>query len=97
MIADTGIAVYYVTASSQEQAQQISKGLVEARLAACCNIVKGVKSIYSWQGVLNEDSEVLIMIKSRQSLAEKLSKKVKQLHSYEVPEVIGVPVIGGSK
>jgi len=79
------LAVYYVTASSNEEAESIAAALVESKLAACANIVQGIKSIYVWEGHVNKDNEVLMIIKSRLSLLKQIEQKVKSLHSYKVP------------
>lgn len=84
-MSQTQLAVYYVTAASPEQGQAIAKGLLEARLAACCNVLDGVTSTYVWQGAICSDKEVLLVIKSRLSLLPQIEAKVKELHSYDVP------------
>lgn len=89
--------VVYVTASSQEEARCIGKKLVEEGFAACANIVPNIRSIYIWKGELCEDSEVLLIIKSRKIHIDKIVKRVKDLHSYQVPEVIALPIIQGSE
>lgn len=89
--------VVYITASSEDEATLIARSLVEARLAACVNIINNVRSIYSWHGKIEDDSEVLMLAKTRKELFSKLTEKVIQLHSYDVPEIIATPVIDGSK
>lgn len=89
--------VVFITASSEEEAAIISHGLVEARLAGCVNIVRGVRSIYIWQGKMEDESEVLMIAKTRRELFGPLLKRVKELHGYTVPEVIAVPIIEGSE
>ncbi|MFA5353830.1 MAG: divalent-cation tolerance protein CutA [Thermodesulfovibrionales bacterium] len=88
--------VVYITASSEEEAAEISRALVEERLAGCVNIVRGIRSIYSWEGRVEDEAEVLMIVKSRRGLFERLSRRVKELHSYTVPEVIALPVMEGS-
>lgn len=88
--------VVYITASSEEEAAEISRALVEERLAGCVNIVRGIRSIYSWEGRVEDEAEVLMIVKSRRALFERLSQRVKELHSYTVPEVIALPVMEGS-
>ena len=87
--------VALMTASSADEAERISAALVEKRLAACCNIVKGVTSIYEWKGKLEKGEECLVIIKTRRELFEKLSSEIRSLHSYEVPEIIALPMIAG--
>lgn len=90
------LVVLYVTAPNREEAEGIAEDLVKNRFAACCNIVTGVNSIYFWKGKLNNDAEVLMVVKSRESLIERIASRVKELHSYKVPEVIAMPIVGGS-
>ena len=86
-----------ITTSSSEEADRIAKALVQERLAACVNIVPAITSIYRWQGEVHRDSEVLLIAKSRPELFESLAARVKALHSYEVPEIIALPIVAGSK
>jgi len=90
-------SVVFVTASGEEEAARIAHALVESRLAGCVNIIRGVRSIYGWQGKIEDDTEVLMIVKTRGSLFSELSKKVKELHGYAVPEIIGIKVGDGSK
>lgn len=89
--------VVYITAPNEEEAEKIAKAIVEAKLVGCVNIIKNVRSIYSWQGKIEDDAEVLMISKTQKHLFEELSKKVKELHSYTVPEIIALPVIKGSQ
>lgn len=89
--------VCFITAPNEDEAVNIARTLVGCRLAACANIVKNVRSIYSWQGAIEDDAEVLMIVKSKRSLFHKLSEKVKEIHSYDVPEVIALPIIDGSE
>ena len=86
----------FITVSNEEEAAKIARTLVEARLAACVNIVRGIRSIYSWQGKIEDEPEVLMMAKTQKGLFDSLSKKVKELHSYSVPEIIALPIVEGS-
>ncbi|MCL5024545.1 MAG: divalent-cation tolerance protein CutA [Nitrospirae bacterium] len=88
--------VVFITASNEEEAAKIALALVGERLAGCVNIVKGIRSIYRWQGKVEDEAEVLMIAKTRRELFGALSKKVKELHSYSVPEVIAFPVAEGS-
>jgi len=87
----------FITTSSSEEGQRIAETLVQERLAACVNIVPAIISIYRWQGEVHRDSEVLLIAKSRPELFESLAARVKELHSYEVPEIIALPIVAGSK
>jgi periplasmic divalent cation tolerance protein len=89
--------VVFVTASGKKEAQKIADGIVGEKLAACVTIVESVASVYWWQGKIEKSKESLLIIKTKKSLAGKLIKKVKSLHSYTVPEVIALPVIAGNK
>jgi len=89
--------VVYITAPNEEEAAKIAKILVEERLAGCVNIIKDIRSIYSWQGKLEDEKEVLMIVKTRLELFSALTSKVKELHSYTVPEIIAMPIADGSK
>ena len=89
--------VILITAGSVEEGEKIANALVESRLAACANIIPSVKSIFFWEGKTCQESEVLLVVKSRRQLLEKIIDKVKQVHSYKVPEIIALPVIDGSR
>ena len=88
--------VVFMTAPNEDEAAGIARALVEARLAACVNMVKNIRSVYSWQGNIEDEAEVLMIAKTRKDLFEALSEKVRELHSYEVPEIIALPIIAGS-
>ncbi len=88
--------VVYITAPSEDAAAVIARALVEQKLAACVNIVRNIRSIYSWQGKIEDDAEVLMIAKTQQKHFGALSEKVKELHGYDVPEIIAVPILKGS-
>jgi len=88
--------VVFITVPNEEDGAAIAQALVESRLAACVNIVKNVRSIYLWQGKIEDDSEVLMIAKTRLELFNALESRVKELHSYDVPEIIALPIIAGS-
>ena len=89
--------VVMVTASSEEEAETMGKQLVEERLVACANCLPGVRSIFVWQGELCDESEVLLIMKSQRSYVSRIVRRVKELHSYDVPEIIALPIIDGSE
>ena len=89
--------VCFITAPNEDEAAKIARSLVEAKLAACVNMVKNIRSIYSWQGNIEDDAEVLMIAKTRRGLFNELSTTVKNLHSYDVPEVIALPIVDGSE
>ncbi len=88
--------VIFITAPNEDEAARIARALVEARLAACANIVRNIRSVYTWQGNIQDDSEVLMIVKTQKDLFNAVSGKVKELHSYDVPEIIALPIIDGS-
>ena len=85
----------YVTAGSEDEAAGIGRTLIDERLAACVNILP-VKSIYRWEDTIEQESEVVMFVKTRASLAEKVTERVKSLHSYEVPCIVVLPVKQGN-
>lgn len=85
----------YITAESVEQAEHIGRVLVEERLAACVNILPGMRSIYQWQGQIESALETVLIAKTRQSLTEALLAKVKALHTYDTPCAVVLPIAGG--
>jgi periplasmic divalent cation tolerance protein len=87
--------VVFITASNEDEAEEIAHALVETRLAACVNIVKGIRSVYRWKGKVEDDSEVLMIVKTQRSLFEQLANKVIEYHSYSVPEIIALPIVEG--
>ncbi|NOZ58493.1 MAG: divalent-cation tolerance protein CutA [Euryarchaeota archaeon] len=89
-------AVIYITAKDAEEARSIARKLVEERLAACANIIEKVTSFYWWRGRIEEDEEALIILKTLRKKVPAVVERVKQLHSYQVPEVIALEVVEGS-
>lgn len=87
--------VVYITAPNEDEAARIAKALLETRLAGCVNIIRNIRSIYRWQGRIEDEPEVLMVVKTQKSLFEELSKKVRELHSYSVPEIIALPIVEG--
>ena len=87
--------VVLVTAPSVEVAAVLARTLVSERLAACGNIVPAVRSVYRWQGEVQDEQEVLLLLKTVQRVVPALTERVAALHPYELPEVIALPVAGG--
>jgi periplasmic divalent cation tolerance protein len=85
------------TCASREEAQRVARGLVEKRLAACVNVISGIQSVYHWKDAIEEEEEVLLVIKTNRALLEDLQSEIQRLHSYEVPEVIALSVVDGSE
>ena len=83
------------TAGSEEQAQTIARGLVERRLAACVSIVGGMCSLFRWEGKITEEDEKLLLIKTEKDLFPRVQEAIRELHSYDLPEVVAVPIQDG--
>jgi periplasmic divalent cation tolerance protein len=92
-----GFIMVYVTTSSKAEAEKIAQTLLEERLIACANIVGPVSSHFHWNGKVDCQEEFLMILKSHADLFAGLEERVRALHSYEVPEVIAVPIVDGSK
>ncbi|MBI5588483.1 MAG: divalent-cation tolerance protein CutA [Deltaproteobacteria bacterium] len=91
----TGHIIVFMTAPNADEAASIGKKVVEEGIAACCNIISGLRSIYRWKGKISDEGEVLCLFKTRSELFDRLKKRLKELHSYETPEVISVDIDGG--
>ena len=89
--------IILVTAKDKEEAEKITQLLLNERLIACGNIVSPVTSFFYWLGKIDKAEECLIVMKSRVDLFSKVAERVKSLHSYEVPEVLALPIVDGSK
>jgi periplasmic divalent cation tolerance protein len=89
--------IVLISAGSEEEAHKIAKLLVNNKKAACVNIVPGVDSLFCWNGKIDSARENLLLVKTRASLLPEITSLVKQVHSYEVPEIIALPIIGGSE
>ena len=87
--------IIFCTVDSVELGEQIAAALVEEREAACVNIVSGVRSIYRWEGKLCIDAELLLVIKSVAEKFEAVRERIRRMHTYQVPEVIAVPIAAG--
>jgi periplasmic divalent cation tolerance protein len=81
---------------SEDEARKVARLLVEARVAACVNIVPRIHSVYRWKGAIQEDTEWMLVIKSNQPAFETLRDEIRKAHSYELPEVVAIPVIAGA-
>ncbi len=93
---DDNHIIVFCTVPDSECARLISRELVEGKLAACSNIVPGIQSIYTWENELQDDHELLLVIKTRTDLFDELQKKIVQHHPYTVPEIIALPIIKGN-
>jgi periplasmic divalent cation tolerance protein len=88
--------VVFITTPTADVAAQIARALVEERLAACGNVVPGLRSIYRWEGEIHDDAEALLVLKTTRARFEALRERALALHPYEVPEVIALPIEAGS-
>jgi periplasmic divalent cation tolerance protein len=82
----------YVTVPSQDEAQKIAEAVVTDRLAACANIIPGMKSVYRWEGKIQQSDEVIVIFKTIESLFTVVEARVKKLHSYKTPCIAALPV-----
>lgn len=86
----------YMTAGSRAEAQKIGNALVESRLAACVNILDNMQSIYRWEEKIQQDSEVVLIAKTTDTMVSQLIEEVKSLHSYDCPCIVSLPVLNGN-
>jgi uncharacterized protein involved in tolerance to divalent cations len=93
----SGFIVVYVTVESAEEGKRLASALVEERLAACVNRLGPVQSTYRWKGQVERSEEHLLIIKTSEGLFDRLKKRVQELHSYSVPEVIALPIVDGNE
>jgi periplasmic divalent cation tolerance protein len=89
--------IVLITCPDADEGKRIAHALLVERLAACVNIVPGLFSKFWWTGKIHEANECLMIVKTKKSVLRKLIRKVKEMHQYENPEIIAIPVIGGSK
>jgi periplasmic divalent cation tolerance protein len=89
--------IIFVTCKDKLEAKEITQSLLEQRLIACGNIVSPVTSFFHWEGKIDRAEECLIVMKSRKDLFDQIAEQVKGLHSYEVPEILALPIVEGSK
>ena len=88
--------IVFMTAPNREEAAKIVRTLLEEKLIACGNIVDSVSSLFWWKGKIEDEKEVLVIMKSHEKLFKKLSERVTELHSYDVPEILALPIVDGS-
>jgi periplasmic divalent cation tolerance protein len=89
--------IVLITSSSEEEAHKIAELLLNEKKAACVNIVPGMDSLFRWKGKLDSARESLLLVKTKASLFPEIISLVEEIHSYEVPEIIALPIIGGSE
>ena len=93
----TEFCVVLSTAASAEEGIGLGRKLVEERLAACVNVLPGARSVYVWQGEMQESDEAVLLIKTRSDRYADLARRIQELHSYAVPEIVAVPIEAGSR
>ena len=89
--------VVLVTTPTKEVGEEIAQKLVASKLAACVNLLPGITSIYDWEDQIHQDTEILLIIKTRATCFEALSETVQKIHPYDVPEIVALPITSGSK
>ena len=93
----TGYILVMITCSSKKEADTIKTSLLKEKKAACVNIISGVRSFFWWKNKIDSADEVLLLVKTKTTNLKEIITRVKKLHSYEIPEIIALPIIGGSK
>lgn len=91
----TDFLLVLITAPNEEEAAKIANEVVGLRLAGCVNIIRDIRSIYRWQGKIEDGNEVLLIVKTRKELFRDLERRVKGLHTYTTPEIIALPIVEG--
>jgi len=91
------VRLVFITAPSGETSAALARDLVDRGLAACVNVVSGVRSIFSWEGAIEDDVEDLLIVKTSAARFDELEKHVREAHPYDVPEVLAIPVVAGSE
>ena len=89
-------SLIYITCETTEEAENIGAIIVERRLAACVNILSGMQSMYWWEGKVEKSDEIVLIAKTRTTLVDELTEAVTAMHSYDVPCVVAMPIIGGN-
>ena len=86
----------YLTCANNDEAKTIARTLIDERLIACANILGKMTSVYRWEGTVVEDEEIAVLLKTRRDMAARATERVKELHSYDLPCVVGLPIQGGN-
>ena len=94
--SSVGVVVVLVTGPSVESLARLGRTIVDEKLAACVNVLDGVRSIYRWEGAIEDENEALAIFKTTVAHLHPLERRIAELHPYDVPEVIALPVVGGS-
>ena len=90
-------ALVYITTSGVEESRKIGRSIVEERLAGCVNVIPAIESLYWWKGKIEGDNESILIVKTKVNNIENIIKRVKEIHSYENPAILAIPIIEGSK
>ena len=90
------LCLIYITIKDSKEAEQIGKTLLQEKLASCVNIIPNMKSMYWWEGEIKQENEAILLVKTKKELFEKIEQKVQELHSYDCPCVISLPIENGS-
>lgn len=90
-------AIVYITTSRKEESKKIANALLRDKLVGCVNIIPTIESVYLWKGNIEEDSESLLIAKTKVSNVSSIIKKVKEIHSYDIPCILAIPIIQGSE
>lgn len=94
---ETEFLVIYCTCPDRSVADLIATAVIEKRLAACVNVMPDITSVYRWQGQVRRDAELLLIIKTHYSMYATLEARIRELHPYEVPEIIALPIVQGAR
>ena len=86
----------YLTCANRDEVKTIARTLIDERLIACANILGKMTSVYRWEGTVVEDEEIAVLLKTRRDMAARATERVKELHSYDLPCVVGLPIQGGN-
>lgn len=89
-------SLLYITAGSREEAVAVARELVAARLVACANVIPGATSLYWWEGAVQEETEAVLVAKTRSEMVEEVIERVRQVHSYTCPCVVALPIAAGN-
>ena len=89
--------IAYTTTDSKSAAKNIARELIKQKIAACCSIINNIESIYFWENQICDDEEYLLMIKTTKSKIDRLKNAISELHNYDTPEILIVPVVAGSE
>ena len=93
----TDYIMVFITVKSEKEGEKIASALLKEKLAACVNMISGVKSFFRWKGQISTEDEIILIAKTKDVLFENLKKRVLELHSYEVPEIIATSILAGSE